>query len=362
MIGISNDIGKVAGTIDPALAGSLASHNEGQTSAWAVDSQSFLATYCKARDPLIHGLLRRGETANIIAAPKVGKTWGTLGLCSALTCGVDWLGFQTERSRVLLIDNELHPESLAERIRVVFGRTGGDVSRLYAKSLRGMKLDILQLAGQLKKTVERGHFDLIILDALYRMLPDGTSESDNAKMMHVYNTVDEIAFHTGAAVVLVHHTSKGEQAHKGVTDVGSGAGSISRAADTHIILRPHAIESCAVLEAVTRSFVSPHPQTIRFEYPLWHATQIEPELKQVKTQSEARQERLNSEANAAVLACVQQSRRRPSERAIRDATNFGLPRVRKAIKRLLDSKQIELKRVKCGETGKRKEVYAIPQF
>ena len=41
----------------------------------------------------------------------------------------------------------------------------------------------------------------------------------------------------GAAIVLVHHTTKGAQAGKSVTDIGAGGGAQSRAADTHLVAR-----------------------------------------------------------------------------------------------------------------------------
>ena len=44
-----------------------------------------------------------------------------------------------------------------------------------------------------------------------------------------------LAIQTGAAFVLVHHSTKGSQAEKSVTDTGSGAGAMSRAVDSHIV-------------------------------------------------------------------------------------------------------------------------------
>ena len=56
----------------------------------------------------------------------------------------------------------------------------------------------------------------------------------------------------GAAWVNVHHASKGDQSGNSITDVGSGAGSQSLAADTHLIIRPHQDENVAVVEAVVQ--------------------------------------------------------------------------------------------------------------
>ncbi len=61
------------------------------------------------------------------------------------------------------------------------------------------------------------------------MLPAGIDENDNAAMSQVYNAIDRYAEMLQASFILVHHSSKGSQSGKSVTDVGSGAGAISRA-------------------------------------------------------------------------------------------------------------------------------------
>ena len=68
------------------------------------------------------------------------------------------------------------------------------------------------------------HYDLIIIDALYRILPEGTSENDNAQITRVFNKLDNIAKKNDCAVINIHHSSKGNQGDKAVTDVGAGAG------------------------------------------------------------------------------------------------------------------------------------------
>lgn len=107
------------------------------------------------------------------------------------------------------------------------------------------------------------------MDALYRFLPDGISKNDNAAIAQIYNNLDQIAAFLNCSIVCVHHASKGDQSGKGVTDVGSGAGSQSRAVDTHIVIRPHELADCAVMDAAVRSFPPVMRQTIQFAFPLW---------------------------------------------------------------------------------------------
>ena len=94
-------------------------------------------------------------------------------------------------------------------------------------------------------------------------------ENDNAKMAGIYNTLDQLAGQLNCAFVLIHHTTKGNQANKSVTDMGAGAGSQSRAADAHIVLRRHTEEDAVVLEAAVRSFPPVSPIGLRWQFPVW---------------------------------------------------------------------------------------------
>ena len=72
------------------------------------------------REPIIESLLRVGETANIIAAPKSYKSYLVLYLLLCLASGRSLFGrFGVRQCDVLLIDNELHRETLAARLRAV---------------------------------------------------------------------------------------------------------------------------------------------------------------------------------------------------------------------------------------------------
>jgi hypothetical protein len=224
-------------------------------------------------DPVIHGLLRRGETMNVIAPPKVGKSWLASNLAISIATGCEWMGMEVEPGRVLHIDNELKRNTLAYRYHQVAEAIGIPVDvfgpNVTAVSLRGKLKDLTQLA-PLFARYPRGYFSVVIVDALYRCLPAGTDENDNAGMAGVYNLIDNYAAAMDAAFVLVHHTSKGNQAGKAVTDVGSGAGSQSRAADTHVVLRPSEDGSAVILDAVARTFPPVDAVALKFEWPLFH--------------------------------------------------------------------------------------------
>ena len=232
-----------------------------------------LDRYPKMRPVLIHGFLRLGETMNIIAPPKTGKSWLVTDLALSVATGTPWFGFPCEQGRVLIIDNELHCETSASRIPKVIAERGFDIRNV------GKNLSIVNQRGKLKSILDLGNkvehykregYKLIIIDAFYRAMPVGTDENDNGAIAGIYNVLDRYAAEIGCAFVLIHHTSKGNQSLKAVTDVGSGAGSQSRAADTHVILRRHKEPDAVVMESVVRSFPSLDPVCLRWRWPLWY--------------------------------------------------------------------------------------------
>ncbi len=238
--------------------------------------------YPKMREPIIHGLLRRSETMNIIAAPKSSKSW--LGLNIAMNIiggGLLFAQFQCERGKVLIVDNELHEETIAERGRFVAPALNVPASRagrlIDFLPLRGNLTSIEQLGEKLKHVRPRT-YNVIILDAFYKFYPVDFDENDNAAMARLYTILDELAERLDAALILIHHSSKGNSSAKSVTDMGAGAGSQSRACDAHLVLREHREPGVFVLEAACRSFKPIEKFCARFSWPEWlNAPSYDPE-------------------------------------------------------------------------------------
>lgn len=237
---------------------------------------------------VIADLLREGETMNIVAAPKVGKSWLVHALAISVVSGQPWLGKATTKGDVLLVDGELHRATLAYRLhttQTAMRVDGDDCSVLDVWPVRGQRLTIEAIAIAFE-AVPAGKYRLIILDALYRFLPLDGEENANETMTKIYNTLDEIASRTGSSIAVVHHATKGNQSEKAVTDVGSGAGAQSRAADTHLVLRQHESDDAVVVDAVVRSFPQLQPFVIRSNKPGWS---LAPDLDPIHLKRSGRQ-------------------------------------------------------------------------
>jgi|GEM_PF-2439364 len=302
--------------------------------------RQMLAEYPELRPPVVEGLLRIGETGNIVANTKFGKSWLGLGLAFAVATGGDWLGtFRCAQGRVLLLDNELHPETIAHRLGLVASALGvewdDDVADMIdAAELRGVGADLHGLA-PLVDSIEAGHYQLVIADAWYRFIPPGVSENDNAQIMALYNRLDGYTGRMQSAWVNIHHASKGPQDGKTVTDVGAGAGAQSRAADTHIILRPHEEEDIAVMEAAVRSWRRVEPLSIKWEFPLWQrADDADPRQLRRQQTPKQRQQQAEDEATIGKIIAAFLGGKVHTARSLGGAVGIGKPRLERLLNQL----------------------------
>ena len=148
---------------------------------------------------VIEGYLRAGELMNLIAAPKIGKSWVALALAVAVTAGRKWCGRGVKQGRVLLIDGELSREVLmarAAKVMAAMGVAPADVAgRLDVVVARGEKLGVREVT----RLAASGTYDIVLLDPLYRLLADGQTEIDDAAMRELYDGLLRVTTRTGCA-------------------------------------------------------------------------------------------------------------------------------------------------------------------
>jgi hypothetical protein len=237
-------------------------------------------TDAELREPVIDGLLRRGQVGNLVSTSKAYKTFLVLLLAICMAMKRAWLDvFPTVGGRVLMIDLELQKPDITQRTREL-------VKALHAPPEIADQIDVLSFRGRngnidqietMLLTMKPGTYSLVILDPLYKSYPPDFDENSNAQMTVLYRRFERIAEHLDCAMVIVHHATKGSQSEKRVVDVGAGAGSQSRSADWHGVLREHAEDGCVVFDMRVRSFRPPAPVVMRFKYPVWERdTSLDP--------------------------------------------------------------------------------------
>jgi len=238
----------------------------------ALPVSELIEQFPEMRPAIIENLLRRGETMNLVSGTKIGKSWLAIGLAICISTGRQWLSkFETTKGRVLHIDTELHPETLSNRIREVAEAMNVPTSELAdykAFPVRGKGWSVNNLSDE----ISEHRPDIVLIDALYRAVPRGQDENSNREMAEIYNAIDEAADHYEAGVILVHHTTKGSQAGKANTDIGSGAGAMSRAVDTHATLvrsEEEGQDEIMLFQASLRSWAPIDAIPMVRSHPLW---------------------------------------------------------------------------------------------
>jgi RecA-family ATPase len=122
-----------------------AAHDRGLSVPSPLKFGRLLEGWGELHRPVLHGLLREGETMNVIAARKFGKSWLVTDLALAIVTGSHWLGrYAAEPGEVLIIDNELHKETSAYRILKVLAARGYPLGTICEH------LEIVHLRGHLR--------------------------------------------------------------------------------------------------------------------------------------------------------------------------------------------------------------------
>jgi len=298
-------------------------------------------------EEIIGGLLRRREVANLIAPPKSNKTWLVNHLALACSIGTQWLDFKCRKCRVLILDNELRSQTLAIRLNKIstkrFGRPLDQCRNISFECLRDrlISFDINNLEYYID-FIPSGEFDLVILDAVYKFLPHGCNENDNSQMTQFYRRLERYATKLDAAVVAVHHTSKGSQSGKRVTDKGAGAGAINRSADTIITINEGHDGTYHYVSTKCRTFQDKAPFAIKWEYPNWVVKDdIEPQEADKDTPQKAKQAKKAERVKKIKEVIKDVGQKGIHVTGISEQVGKETRQVRRDLKTLLDSKEIE---------------------
>lgn len=227
--------------------------------------------YPHKRPDVVTGLIRRGDVAGIVGAPKSRKSFFMSQMALSVAAGIPFLQWPTVRGRVLIVDNELRPDDLGRRLTAMVAAMGlawGDVTKnIDVISLRGRLADLYKIRDEL--VAEPDQYSLVILDAFYKSVPRGLDENSNSDMTSALVLLDESAERHNCGLAFAHHLSKGNQAGKAVTDLGSGAGAQSRSVDCHLAMTAHEDDNTVILQGVLRSQPPFEPVCLTFDYPIW---------------------------------------------------------------------------------------------
>ena len=236
--GATGGVGSVNGGMgnEHTAVGALAAHPVAPT------SKDFTFTNYKQRkigervEMIVEGVLPYAGLAIIYGAPGSGKSFWAIDIASAIARGVDWCNRKTVQGAVAYIVAEGTQDF---RNRVVGYTKHHDVDEMPFYTFEGAPnfrdaTDIRGVIAGLKAMPVKPL--MVFVDTFARVTP-GADENSGQDMSKVLSHCQSIYEHTGAMVVLVHHSgkdaSKGTRGHSSLNGAADCVIEITRAGQTN---------------------------------------------------------------------------------------------------------------------------------
>ena len=266
---------------------------------------------------IIDGVLRQGAKMIVTGDSKSGKTCllTNLGVCIAE--GWEWLGHQCKQGKVLYINLEVMQSDFEARYKSIYKayeepatEQGKDNFDFW--NLRGKAESLEKLAPKIIRRCRGKKYLVIIVDPIYKV--QGGDENSAEAIGRFCALFDKIAEETGASMIYVHHHAKGAAGGKKAMDRMSGSGVFARDADaivdfSNLVIDANTKELIGALtgnmtddpiplqmEMILRSFKSPKPMNMFFEFPL-HVTDTQNVLEGAAVEGSGEANRMKSPNN-----------------------------------------------------------------
>ena len=218
----------------------------------------------KLRQP-VEGLIPEGCTL-LCGAPKMGKSWLSLGMCCAVATGSSFLGRKTDQCTVLYLDLEEGPRLVHERIKALDVCLSDNLR--ICSSAPGVDDGLFVLLDRWME--ENPDTGLIVIDTF--QLVRGAGSARDGVYKQDYNALfpfKQFADKHHIALVLVHHQNKRTLVDDPLDRV-SGSSGMSGAVDQVLTLSRKRGEADATLFCASR-IIRGGESTIRFNNGRWTA-------------------------------------------------------------------------------------------
>ena len=204
-----------------------------------IDADTLQQTEIAESRILVHSLLAAGDKATLCGGSKSNKTWILLQWALAMAQGTEFLGLKCETSNVLFVNLELKDATIRRRIIDIRKQIGdASAAQLHLWNLRGHTYGPFDVIfAEILLRAKEGKYDVVIIDPIYKFYGE-LQENNAADMAKLFSAFDRLATESGAAVIMGHHFSKGNQASKEAIDRSSGSGVFGRDPDVIITVTP----------------------------------------------------------------------------------------------------------------------------
>lgn len=218
-------------------------------------------------EELISGMLHRGAKMVLGGGSKSFKTWCLADLAISIASGRPWWGRKVLQGRVLYLNLEVQAEFFETRLQDIARHKGCPVpADLGVWNLRGHCADHTELLPLLADRLTGQNLAAIILDPTYKVM--ARSENAQEEVAALMNSIERLAFTTGAAVIFGSHFAKGNAAGKEAIDRISGSGVFARDPDAILTMTRHEEDEAFVIDPILRNCPPVDPFCVRWQWPL----------------------------------------------------------------------------------------------
>ena len=223
--------------------------------------------------PVVVGLLDVGEVGLLSAPAKAGKSWFLLQMAKCVASGIPFLGRETRQGPAVYVNAEVGEEAWKRRSDAVNVALGIPPPPVYHASTRGQcGVTLATLPMVLKSAlsaVKVARAALVVVDPFYALVGEKMDEDKADDVRRVFFDLQRLAVELGGAVMVAHHTGKGDAGTKSVNDRARGSSAFAGSPDAFFSLVPTSEEGVVKLDGRRRNGMGPEPRALRWSYPLW---------------------------------------------------------------------------------------------
>lgn len=207
-----------------------------------IRSHSDFASQVRSVSWIVKDFLPKATLGVLFGESGSGKTFASYDLCAAVCRGIEWNGKRVTKGRVLYVVAE-GVAGFVNRIKAYCHQQGiqpSDIDMDVISDLTPNLLEPAQITDLIKDIKKREAYDLIVMDTFAQVMP-GANENSGEDVGKALAECKRIHRHTGAMVLLVHHS--GKDASKGAR----GWSGLRAAADVELeVLRSDELRSISV--------------------------------------------------------------------------------------------------------------------
>lgn len=175
--------------------------------AQAINARDLLAITLPPLESFLgSGLLPTGELAFLTGHSGVGKTFLTVQLMSALSCGHTFCGLATRETRVGLVETEMPLASIQARLAALDPQRSNTSNIVIHCPNDALRLNERDSQLRLVALVKTHNLGVLFLDPFNRL--HDLDENSGSDMGHVLEGLHAVRRESGAALFVLHHVRK----------------------------------------------------------------------------------------------------------------------------------------------------------